>query len=182
MHGTVDNTVPYATDIIYLAGIFPIMTVDGSYSIADYADQVGLDNTIYTFFGADHVPYALDAAYMDTTVRFVSNFLYRQLGCTPSDPEPFANTFPTTGVQDLNTADWSVFPNPAVDRFQWHNLPAEAASFRIVDPQGRIVFNSREFRDRAVDLSALPAGIYFIQLLNEARAEIGQRALIVPGK
>jgi hypothetical protein len=182
MHGTVDNTVPYGTDMIYLAGIFPIMIVDGSYPVAEQANLVGLDNTMYTYFGADHVPYAIDAAYMDTTIRFVSNFLYRQLGCTPADPEPLANTFPTTGVQDLQKADWSIFPNPAAGRFQWQNLPAEAASFRLVDPQGRVVLNSREFRDRAVDLSGLPAGMYFIRLMNEKEQEIGQKVLILLGK
>ena len=70
----------------------------------------------------------------------------------------------------------------AAGRFQWQNLPAEAASFRLVDPQGRVVINSREFRDRAVDLSGLPAGMYFIWLMNEKEQEIGQKVLILQGK
>ena len=53
---------------------------------------------------------------MDTTVRFVSNFLYRQLGCTPSDPLP--NTFPSTGVSDLilDNGNISIYPNPASEQ------------------------------------------------------------------
>lgn len=40
MHGDHDATVPYATATIYLLGVFPITRVDGSYSIAEYANSI----------------------------------------------------------------------------------------------------------------------------------------------
>ncbi|MFM9028721.1 MAG: alpha/beta hydrolase fold domain-containing protein, partial [Bacteroidota bacterium] len=48
MHGTTDNTVPYATSTIYLYGVYPIMVVDGSYSVNERADVVGVPNVMYT--------------------------------------------------------------------------------------------------------------------------------------
>nr|MBP6532637.1 alpha/beta hydrolase [Bacteroidia bacterium] len=112
MHGTVDGTVPYATAIINYLGIFPIMQVDGSYSINAYADSIGMVNQMYTYYGADHVPYASNAATMDTTVRFVSNFLFTQLGCIPSDPEPLPNTFNLNTTVSEIEGSFEIYPNP----------------------------------------------------------------------
>ena len=92
MHGTNDQTVPYSSDTIYLLGIFPIMEVDGSFAANEYANTVGVQNEMYTYYGSGHVPYLNNTAYMDTTVRFVSNFLYDYLACTPRNPNPLPNT------------------------------------------------------------------------------------------
>ena len=115
MHGTADQVVPYATAMLYLLNIFPIMVVNGSYSVNEHAMLVGVDQSMYTFYGAPHVPYAANVLYMDTTVHFVSNFLYRFLGCTPRDPNPLANTWNTVSVNDVptNASVLEVFPNPS---------------------------------------------------------------------
>ena len=83
MHGTNDGTVPYSSDTIYLLGVFPIMEVDGSFSANEYANTIGVHNEMYTYYGAGHVPYLGNTAYMDTTGRFISNFLYDYLACSP---------------------------------------------------------------------------------------------------
>src|SRR6185369_14727225 len=72
MHGTADNIVPYATAMLSIITI-PIMVVNGSYSVSQQANRIGIPNVMYTYFGATHVPYASNLSYMDTTVRFVSN-------------------------------------------------------------------------------------------------------------
>jgi len=115
MHGTADAVVPYATTMLYLLQIFPIMVVNGSYSVNEHAMLVGVDQSMYTFYGADHVPYAGNTAYMDTTVHFVSNFLYRYLGCTPRDPNPVANTWNTVAVNNIagGVSTLEIFPNPS---------------------------------------------------------------------
>lgn len=178
MHGTIDNTVPYATDMIYLAGAFPIMVVDGSYSVADHANQIGLDNTMYTFFGANHVPYALNATYMDTTVRFISNFLYRQLGCTPADPEPLANTFPTTGIRDFTDGDFRSYPNPVLDHIQLENIPAGTDAARLIDLQGRVVMETGIADVNRITVSALNPGCYTLQMLDKSKSPILHRTII----
>lgn len=167
MHGTVDNVVPYATATIYLFGSFPLMVVDGSYSINEYADQIGMDNTMYTFFDAGHVPYLSSTAYMDTTVRFVSNFLYEHLGCTPTDPTPLANTFNgSTGVTAPGESTVvEVFPQPAAEQVVLRSQDM-IQSVEMTDMTGRVVLSKKviQAQETVLSLHELSAGTYFIRL------------------
>jgi hypothetical protein len=163
MHGTNDNTVPYATAVIYLAGVFPIMLIDGSYSVARYADSIGVYNQMYTYFGSDHVPYATNLQYMDTTVRFVSNFLYTQLGCTPSDPNPLPNTF-TTGIAENNLKNFMIYPNPSSEK-----ISVQSDQFfdrmDISDLTGRVVLSANN--SGTIDVAGLGKGIYLVRLFRK---------------
>lgn len=171
MHGDRDGTVPYASATIYLLGVYPIMVVDGSFSISDYANSIGLRNEMYTFYGADHVPYAANLAYMDTTVRFVSNFLYNYMGCIPSDPLPFGNTSTTRIISLSTTDDFSVYPNPGngIFRFDFSGIE-KIIQVNIFDISGRKL---KEFNDLkkivSVDLSDFGSGIYFYTIRSEKK-------------
>ena len=92
MHGTQDQTVPYDHALLYMLGIIPIMQVDGSSIIHPYALSMGVDSWYYQWEGADHVPYLADQAYMDTTIAFVSDFLYHQLNSYVSVIDTIAYT------------------------------------------------------------------------------------------
>lgn len=172
MHGNVDNTVPYGTAIIYLLGTFPIMVVDGSYSAAGYADTIGLYNKMYTFYGANHVPYASNAAYMDTTVSFVSNFLYEDLGCQPRDPFPLPNTFPTS-IATTNTANaFTLFPNPATQHITISgNQPIR--NLKLFDLSGKTLttLNNIGF-STDLTISSYPPGVYFLRLTTAVGSEV----------
>lgn len=170
MHGDHDNTVPYATDIIRLLGAFPIMTVDGSYSICNHADSVGLENVFYTYFGSDHVPYYGNAAYMDTTVRFVSNFLYKQLGCTPSDPNPLPNTFNlTNSIREL-TLENSIYPNPSTGIIKVST--SSNSTIQIHDLLGKIILSQNTTSpETTIDLSNFK-GIYFLSIDGGGRLRV----------
>ena len=164
MHGNVDGTVPYATAMIVLLGLYPIMVVDGSYSIAEYADSIGVQNNFYTFFGADHVPYSSSTAYMDTTVRFVSNFLYRQLGCTPSNPLPLDNTF-STGINSVTAEnDFMIYPNPASDKLKI-KVNNQIDNLMLFDISGRKLLEIDNITiDYSLDISNFNSGIYFYKI------------------
>jgi para-nitrobenzyl esterase len=155
MHGTADGTVPYATDIIVMFGIVPIMQVDGSYSISDWANTIGLQNDMYTFYGADHVPYLSSTQYMDTTVGFVSNFLYRYLGCTPSDPNPLGNTF-NTGIDESLNRGINVYPNPSNGIIRIDS-DEPVSDFYVYDLSGKQIFHRQSLQ--VIDLS-FEGGIY----------------------
>jgi para-nitrobenzyl esterase len=176
MHGNSDQTVPYGTAIIYLLGVFPIMTVDGSYSISNYANSIGVHNVMYTYYGADHVPYLSNVSYMDTTVRFVSNFLYSYLGCNPSDSDPLPNTF-TTGVENiLSGNELNIYPNPAdhVLHIELNNLGDKIISVSLHDISGRIVLTKNDFENE-IDLVNFQSGIYILNVTTEkgiARREV----------
>ncbi len=167
MHGTNDQTVPYSSDTIYLLGLFPIMEVDGSFAANEYANSIGVYNEMYTYFGSGHVPYLGSAAYMDTTVRFVSNFLFNYLACTPRDPNPLPNTFISTGLSSFASNDVSikVYPNPAD---QYLKIESESAieSIYLYDLTGRLVRNEIFSNENiiVVQRKSLPRGFYILNL------------------
>jgi hypothetical protein len=167
MHGDVDGTVPYATAVIYILGSFPVMVVDGSYSIAEYADSIGVYNEMYTYFGAGHVPYYGNTAYMDTTVRFVSNFLYKYLGCTPDSPLPLPNTF-TTGVNTLAENDKLIIsPNPGNGIFTLQSGSQSNLNYQLTvyDVNGRKIVDTMVKKNHtSLDLTSCKSGLYFYRL------------------
>jgi hypothetical protein len=164
MHGTQDAVVPYSSQMLYLLQIFPIMVVDGSYSVNEHALLTGVNQSMYTYYGADHVPYASNAAYMDTTVRFVSNFLFRYLGCNPADPEPVANTWNTVSVPGIiGSAALNIFPNPAAAEFTVRIAPEETGgALKVFNSLGEVVFETMVYTvEQRVDLNGVP-GMYFV--------------------
>src|SRR6185436_14080055 len=110
-------------------------------------------------------------AYMDTTVRFVSNFLYRQMGCTPRDPSPDANTWNTVSVNEFQKADNSVevFPNPATDQFAIRSLQLTNGRVEINNSVGEKIFESEFNRQVTIDSKKFPGGIYFVRLSNSEK-------------
>jgi hypothetical protein len=168
MHGTADNIVPYATSMLSVLSI-PIMVVNGSHSVSEQARRVGIPNVMYTFFGASHVPYANNTVYMDTTVRFVSNFLYSYMGCTPTDPTPLPNTFLSVSVQQINFADNSVliYPNPSSENVHIR-LPGgfNNCTLGLLDLSGRIIFESAGESKEEITLERknIAAGMYLLKV------------------
>jgi hypothetical protein len=156
MHGTADQVVPYASAMLYLLNIFPIMVVDGSYSVNEHAMLTGIDQSMYTFYGAPHVPYA-------------GNVDYRYLGCSPRDPYPVANTWNTVSVNEL-AADVSaleVFPNPATTEFTVR-IPQSATGgiIKMYDSVGREVYSNvittSNLKLHTLNLS----GVYFLKVIS----------------
>jgi len=165
MHGTADNIVPYATAMLYLFGAIPIMIVNGSHSVTERAMHIGIPNVMYTYYGQSHVPYAGSTAEMDTTVRFVSNFLYAYMGCTPSDPDPLPNTFPT-GIESpgWQESSLSVYPNPAAD-YIFVDTRSDLQKLDLVDVTGRVmkhVSQQPAHSKTKIDCSSFSPGIYFL--------------------
>ena len=173
MHGTVDGTVPYATAMLSLTLVppfaIPIMVVDGSYSIHNYINTFNHPSEMYTWFGQGHVPFygstAANTAYMDTTIRFVSNFLYKYFGCIPSDPNPVQNTFPLTAVGDLTAEnDIRLGSNPADASVNIYWGSHENYQFKMMNSAGQVVFQEVKSVDNQLSFPVkhLPQGLYFI--------------------
>jgi hypothetical protein len=136
MHGTNDGTVKYNRGIVNPGT--PLMYLDGSRMLHEWEITNNVPSDFYTFNGAGHVPYAgtsaTQLAYMDTTEKFVRDFLIKQLGCTDPILQPanapaqtatlynYSNctTHSTTnfcngvGFQELTTSVvHEIYPNPS---------------------------------------------------------------------
>ena len=108
VHGTSDGTVPFGTDYVQLYGI-PVTIVDGSETVHNQADLLGLDNCFHVFPGAGHTPHQSSTQYYDTTRAVTVGFTSRQVCplypplCEWYDvdaPPPIVNTCPADIVAD----------------------------------------------------------------------------------
>jgi len=159
MHGTSDSIVPYGSSTLTLLDI--ALDVDGSSSINSKLNQHGIINDFYTWYGTNHTPFVLNQPdqaelYMDTTIGFVSDFLY-DLVCDDI----------TSSMNETLTGDGlslKIFPNPNNGHFfiQWDHT--ETSSISVFDVSGREVFFIPEVNQglNAIEID-LPNGIYTVQ-------------------
>lgn len=171
-HGTNDGTVPYGSAVITLVGLFPIMPVDGSFSIDKKADQLGITNCFEIYEGQDHVPHVGNAAYYDTTIVIMRNFL-RHFQCNAPLVCSYNGPIQTGLNETLVNESMLFFPNPANDvlNFQWKDYQGQPYHLRLVNAMGQIVFEENNLRRNAVqiDTQKHDRGLYFIQVISEDR-------------
>ncbi len=174
-HGTNDGTVPYGSDIITLAGLFPIMPVDGSFSVDVKADELGLTNCFEIYEGQDHVPHTGSAAYYDTTLTITRNFLEHFTCGVPLNCNYTAS--PSVGVDELsvNAEDVDLYPNPATNSFMIDLVAFgnSTVAIEMFDVLGKNVgsFNGIKSNKFLISRNDLPAGVYFVRITS------GQTAL-----
>jgi len=156
MHGDQDQTVPYGSASVVVFGI-PVIPVDGSSSLHVRANNIGVYNPLYTWWGADHVPYVAagtaSVAYMDTTIDYVKSFLRPYFGGTP------------VGLQTAEKEKLLlVSPNPASDFLTLYPInPQERTDVWVSDMSGRIVLRRTLYRSEQVDVSHLSRGLYTLR-------------------
>jgi hypothetical protein len=160
MHGDKDAVVPYVGGKV--GSIFPPQKVFGSALLHTRALAVGVQNPLYTFKGAGHVPFsgtsAAQVAYMDTTFRFVRDFL-RPLLRQPST---------ITGTKNSTNAPLAqAFPVPAtsVVRLTWPTSTAfRPAAVELLDATGRVVRQLQwEQAELLIPRGSLRAGTYIVR-------------------
>jgi len=171
--GNNDNTVPYCSNIIYLS-VFPIMTVHGSGTMVKRMNHLGIINPIHTFYGQGHSsPGAV--GNIDTTIILMSDFLYKQLGCVPTNTVVYTNTpiCLTTDVNEivLNNENVSLSPNPASEFFTLTLKSVKGNKFYayIFDITGREV-NKISFVEKNIVVSRndIQNGLYFLKITSDA--------------
>ncbi|NBB88568.1 MAG: T9SS type A sorting domain-containing protein [Bacteroidetes bacterium] len=70
---------------------------------------------------------------------------------------------PTTNTVEQQKWPLSIYPNPTADFIRFQNPREQLGSnLQIFDVKGRTVIQKANFRGRAVNLSSLPAGLYFV--------------------
>ena len=169
VHGTNDGTVPYGSAVITLVGLFPIMPVDGSFSVDKKADQLGITNCFEIYEGQDHVPHVGNAAYYDTTLVIMRNFLLHHqcnepLVCSYNGPIQ-------TGIKETLAGEtMMIFPNPASEvlNFQWKEYKGQPYTLRLVNAMGQSIYEEVNLKKGNVSLNTdtFGKGIYFLQIIS----------------
>ena len=179
MHGTADNTVPYGTAVIKLFNTIPLLNVSGSSSIRKALNDKQIVNRFYTFCGLDHVPFlgttAVQKRWMDTTVLFISQFLYYDV-LKLSAVNPNANIqeidsadCPTTGIYATPIAAAKISPNPTQHSVlvELKNSNVNIQQIAILDLTGRVVglHNIDNVNQTNIDLHHFENGIYLLKII-----------------
>jgi len=169
MHGNQDKTVPYGSALIKLINTYPILQVDGSYSVAARANQMGLTNCFKTYWGQDHVPHSGGGVQYDTTLVISRNFLEHFVCGVPLNCNYTSPVVLQVGVDELiNTSQIVVYPNPANYRatIDLSAFKARPVSIELMDALGRRVNYVSSITSSNYQLTKgnLSSGIYFINI------------------
>ncbi len=174
VHGTADGTVPYGTGEVTLMG-FPVTEVDGSATLHEQADAVGLTHCFTTIEGAGHVPHVTDNDAYDVTLSTVAGALSSWI-CADY-PDQCGEYDYTSDIREQLAKAVRMYPNPA-DKGQVtlvHSADDGDWQARIRDGQGRVVATHSDVGPQAtLDLSGLPSGLYVVDV-----AEWGWRKPLV---
>jgi para-nitrobenzyl esterase len=163
-HGTNDGTVPYGSSVINLLGFYPLLKVHGSYSVSAKANQIGLKSCFEIYEGQDHVPATTNAAYYDTTITMMKDFLYHFVCGAPLTCVNNAQSASSIKESTLETLDWSIFPNPANNNLMvdLRNFEAQKLSITIFNALGKNVLNinNMQAKQQNIDITNLSSGLY----------------------
>ena len=176
-HGTVDATVPYGYSQIMLLGIYPLLKIHGSSTVAMRATHLGIPNCMETWIGQDHVPEVSNPLYYDSTITISRTFLEHFTCNTAWDCS--YTTPPVVGINELNAnAGFSVFPNPAntAVTVDLHLFGGKEVSIEIYDRLGRNVkrVSNIKANQYTINRDNLADGIYFINVVSEGKAFSGK--------
>ena len=180
-HGTNDGTVPYGTNMITLLGIYPLLKVNGGYSVNAQAVNLGIPSCFEIYEGQDHVPAVSNAAYYDTTIVKIRTFLKHFVCNDPLDCSYTGHitNAPTAGINNVNNNILHISPNPANKqlRIAMKNL-SNKASISVINTMGQIALQETALSAdvTTLDISSLPTGIYFVVINNDG--QIAQQKFI----
>ncbi|MGB1670336.1 MAG: alpha/beta hydrolase fold domain-containing protein [Flavobacteriales bacterium] len=164
VHGTSDGTVPYGTGNVTLLG-FPVTEVDGSATLHEQAEDIGLVHCFTTIDGAGHVPHVTDNDAYDVTLSTIAGALSSWI--CDDYPDQCGEYDYTSDIREQLTQTVRMYPNPARDgRVTLVHSAAEGPwQARVRDGQGRVVATHSDFGPQAVlDLSGLPGGLYIVEV------------------
>ena len=164
VHGTSDGTVPYGTGNVTLLG-FPVTEVDGSATLHEQAEDIGLVHCFTTIDGAGHVPHVTDNDAYDVTLSTIAGALSSWI-CADY-PDQCGEYDYTSDIREQLAHTVRMYPNPARDgRVTLVHSAADGAwQARVRDGQGRVVATHADFGPQAtLDLSGLPGGLYIVEV------------------
>ena len=152
MHGTADNVVPYGTDFYVLINN-PIIKLNGSGSIHNYAANLSMVEDLKTWAGVGHTPFIDNAAYMDSVLAFVPPFLADRIICN--------NLLTNETITSNNNL--LAFPNPCQTLLNVAHFPNDATHLSITNITGQVVYFSN-FSNQNIDVSNLSDGLYWLTI------------------
>jgi hypothetical protein len=105
-----------------------------------------------------------NAAYYDTTITMMKDFLYHFVCGAPLTCVNNAQAASSIKESTLETLDWSIFPNPANNNLMvdLRNFEAQKLSITIFNALGKNVLNinNMQAKQQNIDITNLSSGLY----------------------
>lgn len=168
-HSTGDGTVPYGTAMIYLnpPNTYPMQVIDGSATIIQKVNALGIEHCFKTYYNNVHVP-EQDSAIYDTSFCLIRNFLEHFTCGVPLNCE---FTGKVTGVSEIasKNVSFGVYPNPSssditidLSAFAGKNVDVE-----LYDVMGRKVKGAPQIKAEhyTINRDNLLPGIYSVNVI-----------------
>jgi hypothetical protein len=169
VHGTADNTVPYYYDSIRGAADIKKRFYGGG-DIINRCNNIGFDYSLYSFYGADHVPFVLPiplvppaSKYMDTTIRVVRDFLYTHVVC---------DSTVYSGIDEVvNPVSVSLLPNPSEDVINIYSHESKDLQVEVLSIDGRLISEGELYAHESYPIykNELGAGIYLVNVIDKTK-------------
>lgn len=170
-HGTNDGTVPYGSDLITLLGFYPLLQIDGSFSVNHKAVQVGIPSCFEIYEGQDHVPATTNAAYYDTTIVKIRTFLNHFVCGNPLSCNYNGSIVNATGAginEGEKASQWAIYPNPSNNNLMidLRKFEAQKLSITLFNALGEnvLTINNVQTKQENIDISFLSNGLYQVMV------------------
>ncbi|MBO7445039.1 MAG: T9SS type A sorting domain-containing protein [Bacteroidales bacterium] len=69
-----------------------------------------------------------------------------------------------TGIEDIETSEVCIYPNPASDIFRIHNNRAERSQYSLYSSDGRLLQSGVCQNDEPIDVQRYAKGLYLLQV------------------
>ena len=153
VHGDRDSTVSYSSADFFYLGL-RVSYLQGSYSMDSAARLNNMYSQLKTFAGQDHVPFAFDSAYMDTTINVTAEFLYNVISGNIK-----------AGNKEIDNLAPNIYPTPV--SHELNVVTSKPTSIEVYNLQGKKIFTSEYNRNNfRIDTKEWDNGLYFVQLGN----------------
>jgi para-nitrobenzyl esterase len=181
-HGTNDGTVPYGSDLITLLGFYPLLKIDGSFSVNDKAVQLGIPSCFEIYEGQDHVPATTNAAYYDTTIVKIRTFLNHFVCGSPLSCVYNGSIVNAVGAgveESVNVVNqWSIYPNPANNNLMvdLRKFESQKLCISIFNAIGEEVLslNNLQAKQENIDITNLSSGLYQV-IVSDGVSQFGKK-------
>ncbi|MCR4964572.1 MAG: T9SS type A sorting domain-containing protein [Bacteroidales bacterium] len=68
------------------------------------------------------------------------------------------------GIEDIETADLHIYPNPVSDFLRIHNNRADVYTFQLFSCEGRLLQSGKCLNDESIDMSRYAKGLYLLKI------------------
>lgn len=177
LHGTADDLVSFTQDTNSVESMLL-----GSGLIHQRANNVGLTNFLYPFYGAGHVPFVLPipwippaTIYMDTTINVLRDFLFEHIIC---------DSALVSVVENKNLLpEMFLYPNPSQGNITiMLNATGEEYFLELCDVTGKqiSVFNiAKNTNSLTLTNENLSKGVYLLNLKSRDGSLLQTRKAVV---